>query len=662
MEEELKVDKVQEDDKQKEETPKAEEVLQPQKPLNESGNKDGGPVESTTGGIGEGKEEDKTKGTEEDKTKGTEEDKTKGTEGGKAEDGGNNTAGSGAGTTTSVEKLASDDLNVEMAQLMQNTMDGKRRGDDGKARGGEPFDKLEDLIKKKTGEKRRRGRRGKKEETKAQEEAKPTGSGPGGGKPAGSGPGGGSPAGAGPEQGDHAQDDTPQAVKKSVDELRGGQLYMAVVLARQLEKGGQNPMADNKFKRFFNSSTFNSTADKIKLAGALSGSASLMDATYKTSTVSQVVALVSNLVGLVTGIKTIVQKLKKFKTIKGKMNRVMSGIGLVSDFAMTISKAVGIAQSITVLSGKFQGVTKTVFKYLNAIVGSVAQASGFISGAHGLKQARGKLNMMKTLKNKRWEDIENTVLPKYSEAEEGEEEEDEEDSGESTTTSSAAQTAQEATGEGGKKKRLSLKQKREQAKQLKQSKKERRSLANMLLRREDVSDEDKDKLVGYIASCRMIGKIKSGIFMGISGLVANAIGLGTNIANGVSAGDSENKDAENTGNTMGIISGFVGSGITLAKMGIDKSNQKKQNNEEADMIKGRLWGLIHGLDDDKYGLKGISESLEAKPSPEKAEEAKGVVNKYKAVDGQLRGAFVDYGAVLKANSAEEFRKLLVSGI
>ena len=654
MEEELKVDKVQEDDKQKEETPKAEEVLQPQKPLNESGNKDGGPVESTTGGIGEGKEEDKTKGTEEDKTKGT--------EGGKAEDGGNNTAGSGAGTTTSVEKLASDDLNVEMAQLMQNTMDGKRRGDDGKARGGEPFDKLEDLIKKKTGEKRRRGRRGKKEETKAQEEAKPTGSGPGGGKPAGSGPGGGSPAGAGPEQGDHAQDDTPQAVKKSVDELRGGQLYMAVVLARQLEKGGQNPMADNKFKRFFNSSTFNSTADKIKLAGALSGSASLMDATYKTSTVSQAVALVSNLVGLVTGIKTIVQKLKKFKTIKGKMNRVMSGIGLVSDFAMTISKAVGIAQSITVLSGKFQGVTKTVFKYLNAIVGSVAQASGFISGAHGLKQARGKLNMMKTLKNKRWEDIENTVLPKYSEAEEGEEEEDEEDSGESTTTSSAAQTAQEATGEGGKKKRLSLKQKREQAKQLKQSKKERRSLANMLLRREDVSDEDKDKLVGYIASCRMIGKIKSGIFMGISGLVANAIGLGTNIANGVSAGDSENKDAENTGNTMGIISGFVGSGITLAKMGIDKSNQKKQNNEEADMIKGRLWGLIHGLDDDKYGLKGISESLEAKPSPEKAEEAKGVVNKYKAVDGQLRGAFVDYGAVLKANSAEEFRKLLVSGI
>ncbi len=436
MEEELKVDKVQEDDKQKEETPKAEEVLQPQKPLNESGNKDGGPVESTTGGTGEGKAEDKTKGTEEDKTKGTEEDKTKGTEGGKAEDGGNNTAGSGAGTTTSVEKLASDDLNVEMAQLMQNTMDGKRRGDDGKARGGEPFDKLEDLIKKKTGEKRRRG---KKEETKAQEEAKPTGSGPGGGKPAGSGPGGGSPAGAGSEQGDHAQDDTPQAVKKSVDELRGGQLYMAVVLARQLEKGGQNPMADNKFKRFFNSSTFNSTADKIKLAGALSGSASLMDATYKTSTVSQAVALVSNLVGLVTGIKTIVQKLKKFKTIKGKMNRVMSGIGLVSDFAMTISKAVGIAQSITVLSGKFQGVTKTVFKYLNAIVGSVAQASGFISGAHGLKQARGKLNMMKTLKNKRWEDIENTVLPKYSEAEEGEEEEDEEDSGESTTTSSAAQ-------------------------------------------------------------------------------------------------------------------------------------------------------------------------------------------------------------------------------
>ena len=626
MDEELKVDNVsnvQGKDNSKDVVELDKATPQPQRPLNDQGNKTddlGTPITQDTVG-------DKPPGGE------------NGVVDGNKVSGGNAGGGPIENTSAGITSLANDETNTVIAEVLASTMNGEGHGNGNQRESGEPFDKLEDLVKKKAGKERRKGR-----------------------KENSAGPEGTNSAGNEQVLNNQPQDGTPQAVKKSVDELRGGQLYMAVVLARQLEKGGHNPMADNKFNRFFNSSTFNSTADKIKLAGAVSATGMLLDPTYKKSSLSQAVSLVSNLVGLVTGIKTIVQKLKKFKTIKGKMNRVMSGIGLVSDFAMTISKAVGIAQSITVLSGKFQGVTKTVFKYLNAILGSVAQASGFISGAYGLKQARGKLNMMKTLENKRWEAIENTVLPKYSEAEEGEEEEDEEDSGESTTTSSAAQTAQEATGEGGKKKRLSLKQKREQAKQLKQSKKERRSMANMLLRREDVSDEDTDKLVGYIASCRMIGKIKSGIFMGISGLVANAIGLGTNIANGVSAGDSENKDAENAGNTMGIISGFLGSGISLAKIGIDKSNQKKQNNEETDMIKGRLWGLIHGLDDNKYGLKGISESLEAKPSPEKAEEAKGVVNKYKAVDGQLRGAFVDYGAVLKANSAEEFRKLLVSGI
>ena len=148
--------------------------------------------------------------------------------------------------------------------------------------------------------------------------------------------------------------------------------------------------------------------------------------------------------------------------------------------------------------------------------------------------------------------------------------------------------------------------------------------------------------------------------MGLSGLVVNAIGLASSITNITLLSGEENAQSTSVG--LGAAAAFGGAGLTAAKIGMDKSNQKKQNSEETAMIKGRLWSLIHGLDDDKFGLKGISESLEADPSPEKAEEAKGVVNKYKAVDGQLQGAFVEYEDLFKAKDAEEFRNLLVSAI
>ena len=98
------------------------------------------------------------------------------------------------------------------------------------------------------------------------------------------------------------------------------------------------------------------------------------------------------------------------------------------------------------------------------------------------------------------------------------------------------------------------------------------------------------------------------------------------------------------------------------KVGMGHNDRKAQNNEETQVIKGRLWGLIHGLDDEKYGLKGISEGLEANPSPEKAAEAKGVVDKYNAVDGQMKGAFVNYDRLLKAANAEDFRNMLVADL
>lgn len=673
MEEELKDNKVQESDMKDEEVSEVEDFLSPQNSLSDQDDEfaedemegsnepppsavsaaagNGGsnvpPPSAVSAAVGteSQQEEDAEPEREEDEEEGSnvpppsavsaavDKEESKDTE--PKEDGNHQPS-----LSASLEKI--DDLKGEMADLMVKSLDpDKYKGEKG-GEAYEPFDKLEDLVKKKAGKERRKG---KKQDSAGQEGGSQTEAGPGG---------------SGTKGADQAKDNTPQGVKKKVDTLRGGQLYMAVVLARQLERGGQNPMADNKFKRFFKSSSFDSVTDKIALGGTINATAGLMNADYKSNPIAQAVTLATSLVGLVKTIKSIVEKIKKYKSLQGKTEKFMGVIGLISDFASAISKGAAIVQSIASLSGKLTDKFKSVLGYITVFANGASQIGGFITGAHGLSGARGKLNKMKALENKRWEDIEKTVLPKYSEPEAGgaEEEEDEEDSGESASTPSTAQTAQEATGQGEEKKRLSLKEKREQAKQLKQMRKERQSQANMLLRRADVSEEHKDKLVAYIASCRMVGQIKSGIRMGISGLVATALGLGTSIATGVSfTGDTS---AAKAGTHLGIVSSFMGGGLSLAKMGVAKSNENRKNNEETDMIKGRLWGHINTLTDDKYGLRGLSESLEVDPSPERAEEAKGVVSKYEAVDGQLRGSFVDYGAVLKANSAEEFRKLLVA--
>ncbi len=566
--------------------------------------------------------------------------------------GGNNTApapGTGALPIGSRQQV-NDAVNVEMAEVMAENIDENRREQADPRRAGAAFDKLDDLITKK--KRTRRGRKARQEDNA---------------NPEGDSQRQDNQETANQVQNDEGQADTPQGVKKTVDNLRGGQLYKAVVLARHLERGGQNPMADNKFKGFFNSSGFNSAADKIKLVGAANATAVQLDATFKKSYVSQVISLVSSLVGFVTTIKSLVQKIKSFKGTEGKFQRFIGITGILSDFAMAVSKGAAIAQSIAAFMGKFDGIVKKVIGYITVFANGASQIGGIITGVNGLKKAVNNRNKIKGMRDNRWEEVKK-MLPRYMEPEDDGGPEDEEEENHDHDTAQAGQNAVAAQTEqntpaaqaGGKKKRLSPKQARQLAKQRRATMKERRALANMLLRREDVSDEDKDKIVSYLAACRMVEKLKSAIGLGASGLVTNAIGLGTSIATGVFyAGDAK---AETASKHMGIISGFAGTGVSAAKLGVDKVNQKKQNNEETKMMKERLWGHIHELDNDKYGLKGISESLEADPSPEKAAEAKGVVAKYNAVDAQLKGAFVNYGAVFKAKNAEEFRKLLVAGI
>ncbi|MCI9447261.1 MAG: hypothetical protein HFH36_07660 [Lachnospiraceae bacterium] len=531
-----------------------------------------------------------------------------------------------------------DNINLEIGQVYADIADGQRRADENQQDNHDPFDKLEDLAKKKMKKESKKGRTSQQENGAGQ-------------------------AGATQGQDGNAPDDGPQGTKKNVDNLRGSSLYMAVVLARELEKGGKNPMADNKFIRYFKSSKFDSVADKVKLAGAVSSTLGSFDKQYGRSAISQGVGIVSNMVTIVSSVKAFSQKLKKYRASGSKLDKAFGAIGMLTDFTMILSKAIGIAQNILALMKVHQSkIFQSVVKYVKMILGGITQIGLVMTGTKGLVDAKKKLGMMSAMENKRWAVIEQSVLPRYNEQEnDGQGEEEEIHEGEAPAPNPAqppVQTEAQAEGQGGG--RLSLKQKREQAKQRRATRKGRRNLANMLLKREDVADEDKDKLALYLASCRMYGKIKSGIIMGASGLVVSAIGLSTSIASGTAL--SGDLNAAKAAKNLGMMGAIGGIGVAGLKVGMGHNDRKAQNNEETQVIKGRLWGLIHGLDDEKYGLKGISEGLEANPSPEKAAEAKGVVDKYNAVDGQMKGAFVNYDRLLKAANAEDFRNMLVADL
>ncbi len=627
--------------------PQGTAALQPQKPIggggNDAGSLDGKAAKTEETGSGAKTEEAGSGAKTEETGSGAKTEET----------------GSGAKTEEAgkAPQQANDVYDEKMGNLMAQNLDKNYHGGDAKEEAGDAFDKLEDLVAKK--KRSRRGRRAKQEDD---EEKK------------GDNEGGDKQGQAGTGQDEQGQDksgqaNTPQDVKKEVDKLRGGQLYTAVVLARQLERGGQNPMADNKFKGFFNSSGFNSAADKIKLVGGISSTAGMLDATFKSSVVAQAIGLANNLVGFVTSIKSLIQKLKGFKKTEGKLGKILGLIGILADFAMVVSKAAAIVQSIATFAGQFKDALKNVVGYITTISNSISQIGGIITGVNGLKGAVDKRKKMEALRDKRGEEVDK-IYSMYTEPGWANDADDwggdvkpkseDADKRWDNDVDGWESEEEEKKKQKEKKKRRSLKEVREQRNQRKAERNERRAKANMLLKQENVAQEDKDKLLLYLASCRKAENIKSSIIMGASGLVANAIGLGSSIATGVSyTGDEK---ATTASKHLGILGGFAGIGVSAAKLGIDKKNQKKQNNEETEMIKGRLWGHIHGLDDNKYGLKGISESLEADPSPEKAAEAKGVIAKYKSVDEQLTGAFVEYGTLFKAKNAEEFRNLLVSGI
>ena len=507
-------------------------------------------------------------------------------------------------------------------------------------------------------------------------------------------------------------------------DMRNSNIYKAVVLARELEGGGSNPLRSGRFSRFFKSSKYNKAADSMKLIGAANGALGVLDGAigdggFASSVVGKGITLVSNFMALITSIRDFVVKIKNFKKEKTKTGKVFSIIGMLTDIFTALGKGCAIAKTLAEYGGKTDGIFKNgaLWDRITLLMNSASQIGGLLGAARGLHVTKYGISKLKALENIRWKggnggDGIQAIVAKYEQpqiVQEGgnndvqtedlqEEEEQEEDrqnmnrapiSGEGNlenddNVNNANPNLTGAHGDEGereapaRRRRLILRRRRnaqraENAPEAGAAKKqkpqtatktertERRAAANRLLNKEEVSSEEKDRLASYVAIHRRIEKTQSSLTTTSTGLVAAAIGLGSSVA--ISVNNNTGSDSSKTAKTwMGFAASLGGIVATGTKMGLEKRNQKKQDSDEADAIQGRLWGTIEELKDDKYGLRGARKKADEATEEAELDEPRAVYKRYMAAQSQFEDSGVKYDQLFQVPDLRSFKKALISGI
>ncbi len=478
------------------------------------------------------------------------------------------------------------------------------------------------------------------------------------------------------------QDDSAMELWRKVEKCRDGNLYMAVVLAKELEAGKPNRSSSGgRVSRFFNSSTFNKTADVVKVVGLGSAALGSLDAKYAATPVSKGISLVSNMMQMVTSIRDFVKKIKGFKSIKGedekdrKINKIFSVIGMVSDLSMALSKGAAIAKTIAGIAGKSGGIftkifTSKIMNYVTLFLNATSQIGGILGGSRGLMKAKEGLRKLSGAEGALWttvepiavkyqgqdEDAADSMLPPPGAIEKKEEPSVKDIEGEAADKKPEdgnPAPQQQGGGPAGSKaagKPAATKEEREK----------RRRTAAALLGREDLSDGDKAKLMKYIVICRKYENTHANLVKGATGLAAAAVGFGSSIATGVHYGVGNGTTAKIT-KYAGLAASLGGIAATGTKMGMDSHTKDKQS-AETSLMQTRLMGGIKSLQADEYGLRGISQSLLSNGTGENKDKAQDALKKYADVDGLLQAADVKYDQLFKAPNIGAFQKLLVADI
>lgn len=437
--------------------------------------------------------------------------------------------------------------------------------------------------------------------------------------------------------------------RKAVMQLRKGDLYKAVIYAKMLENG-QNPAAEAKaldakkpggggrFDRFLNSSKLDKAGKMLKTANAASGLMGMVDSGYKNSRISGLIGKANDILILINSVRGIIKKLRAFKqNSTSTKKKALAVIGLITDFGMAISKGASLLQGFANRRG--WGKLAGLLGRLSSLAGMVGQVSAMTSVCNTLLEISARHGTI-TKAQRAEEGKVTAILQKY---------------GGSDSAEGAAQP-----------------ENAEQDKAKKEPKKRRRLIKKKIpkeqilrvMERPDVSEEDKAVLATYLAREKMISKSKLAMANVSTGLITASLGLGASLFKSEAMntkGDIQKRAMTAAGHTGGLANfSMLAStvGLHIAGKHVNKTDER-----ETGLIREGLWGAVHGLTDDKFGLRKIAATLEpANPDKGHIQEAEYAVKRYETASKQLAGSGVNFAKLFAANDLETFKDSLVAGM
>lgn len=434
--------------------------------------------------------------------------------------------------------------------------------------------------------------------------------------------------------------------RKAIMQLRKGNMYKAVIYAKMLENG-QNPAAEAKaldakkpggggrFDRFLNSSKLDKAGKMVKTANAASGLMAMADKGYKDSKINGLIGKANDVLILINSIRGIIKKLRTFKqNSTSPRKKAFAVIGLVGDFGMAISKGASLAQGIANRRG--WGQLAGVLSRLSSFAGMVGQVATLTSVCNTLAELATRHRTLKKAQKADEGEVTN-ILRKYE--------------------MDGAGTGQE-NAEQGKEKKAPKKRHRLIKKRIPKEQ------VLKLLERPDVEAEDKEVLATYLARERMISKSNLALANVSTGLITATLGLGATFSKSTAlntTGDNQ-KRAMTSASHFGALTN-VSMLLSTAGMHIAGKQVNKTDEKETGLIREGLWGAIHGLTDDKFGLRKIAATLEPE-NPDKGhmQEAELAMKRYETASKHLTGAGVNFTRLFAANDLETFKNSLVAGM
>lgn len=438
-------------------------------------------------------------------------------------------------------------------------------------------------------------------------------------------------------------------IRKAVMQMRKGNLYKAVIYARMLENG-QNPAEEAKavdakqpggggrFDRFLNSSKLDKAGKIVKTANAASGLMAMADSNYKGSRINGLIGKANDILILINSVRGIIKKLRAFKqNSTSPRKKAFAVIGLVSDFSMAISKGASLLQGFANRRG--WGKLAGLLGSLSSLAGLVGQVSALTSVCNTLLEISDRHATIRKAQKAEEPGV-TAILQKYG-------------------GSDAANGAEQP-------------ENAEQGKAKKEPKKRRRLIKKKIpkeqilrvMERPDVSEEDKAVLATYLAREKMISKSKLAMANVSTGLITASLGLGATLFKGQAKHTEgiDQKRALTAATHAGALTN-VSMLLSTAGMHIAGKHVNKTDERETGLIKEGLWGAVHGLTDDKFGLRKIAATLEpANPDEGHVQEAGSVVKRYETASKQLAGSGVNFAKLFAANDLDTFKDSLVAGL